>query len=201
MALDNKEAINRAKKNAQGRDYYHAHREALSAKRRTKEYRAYVRELRLKNPEHYNAWQREWRRNNPDKTREIDRRIRPGIIKRQKEKRDTNAEQGLCRCGKVREDEQFRTCRICRDKGRAYHQKTGNHKQRERYLHTVKGVFRVQKRKYPEDGKCELNGESGRRLAYHHWLCHRFVEAIDQGWHLSLLGKYLRLKEEINNGK
>jgi hypothetical protein len=78
----------------------------------------------------------------------------------------------------------------------------------------VNGNFRVQKRKYPEDGKCELNEELGRRLVYHHWdgnnmnngiwvchMCHRFVEAIDQGWHLTLLSKYLQLKEEINNGK
>jgi len=159
------------------------------------------------------AWQHEWRKNNPNKIREYNKKARPGITKRQREKRDRNSGQGLCRCGNIKEDEQFKTCRTCREEARAYHRRVGNYKQRERYLHTVNGVFRVPKRKYPEDGKCELNGESGKKLLYHHWddenmrkgiwvcfQCHRFVEAIDQGWHLSLLGKYLRLKEEINNG-
>lgn len=158
------------------------------------------------------AWQREWRKAHPEKVEEYERKARPGITKRQREKRNRNAVKGLCRCGRVREGENFKNCRTCRERVKVCYKKNQT-KRRDQFLHTVNGYFRVSKRRYPDDGKCELNGENGKRLVYHHWdeedrgkgvwlcnMCHLFVGTVDKGWHLGMADKYLKLKEEINNG-
>jgi hypothetical protein len=66
------------------------------------------------------------------------------------------------------------------------------------------------KRKYPDDQKCELCCKENQRLVYHHWndeepwkgiwiclLCHHFVEALEKG---ITPEDYFNLKKKIDVG-
>jgi len=66
------------------------------------------------------------------------------------------------------------------------------------------------KRQYPKDQKCEVCKTERKLLAYHHWndkdiskgiwccvYCHAMCELVDRKLYL----QYLKIKEEINNGR